>query len=86
MFRKCFAAKQQRKKRRVDLFVADRARRPYWQYTARLEFGEAEWAALQPFARMYSLEDTLEEDVLELLEEEEADDRWLDINIDSYRY
>ena len=84
MFRKRFAATQQWKKRRVALFVADRVRKRSSGLPA-LEFSEAELAALQPFAGMSSLEDNLEEDLMRLLEMEEAD-RWLEINIDSYRY
>ena len=84
MFRKHFAAKQRLKKRRVAVFVADRFRRRSLGLPAR-EFGEAELAALQPFAGMSSLEDNLEEDIMRLVEEEE-DAQWLEINCSSYRY
>ena len=83
MFRKRFAATQQRKKRSVAIFVADRSRMRSSGLPAR-EFGDAELAALQPFAGMSSLEDNLEEDVTRLLEE--ADDRWAEANADSFRY
>ena len=84
MFRKHFAAKQRLKKRRVAVFVADRFRRRSLGLPAR-EFGEAELAALQPFAGMSSLEDNLEEWIMRLVEEEE-DAQWLEINCSSYRY
>ena len=84
MFRKRFAATQQRKKRSVAIFVADRFRMRSLGLPAR-EFGEAELAALQPFAGMSSLEDNLEEDIMRLVEEEE-DAQWLEINCSSYRY
>ena len=84
MFRKRFAAKQQRKKRSVAWFVADRFRMRSLGLPA-LEFEEAELAALQPFAGMSSLEDNLEEDIMRLVEEEE-DAQWLEINCSSYRY
>ena len=48
------------------------------------EFGEAELAALQPFAGMYSLEDNLEDDLMRLLDME--DDQWVEANMDSFRY
>ena len=81
MFRKRFAAKQQWKKRCVVFFAAEKVRRrslglPAW------ELGEAELAALQPFAGMSSLEDNLEEDLERLIEMEEADARdaeWLEM-------
>jgi len=83
MFRKSFAAKQQRKKRVVAIFVADRSRMRSLGLLAR-EFGEAELAALQPFAGMSSLEDNLEDDLMRLLDME--DDQWVEANMDSFRY
>ena len=83
MFRKRFAAKQQRKKRSVAIFVADRSRMRSLGLLAR-EFGEAELAALQPFAGISSLEDNLEDDLMRLLDME--DDQWVEANMDSFRY
>jgi hypothetical protein len=80
MFRKRFAARQQLKKRIATAAAAERDRRRPLGIPAR-QFTEAELAALQPFAEMFSLEDNLEEWLME------ADDAaWVQSNSDSYRY
>ena len=80
MFRKRFAVRQQLKKHIATAAAAERDWRRPLGIPARV-FTEAELAALQPFASMFSLEDNLEE---WLMEEEDA--AWVETNSDSYRY
>ena len=71
MFRTRFALKQKLKKQIAATAAAERARRRPLGIPAR-RFTEAELAALQPFAEMYSLEENLEEWL-----QDEVDSEWI---------
>ena len=93
MFRKRFAARQRLKKDIVVIAAAERNRRrllgllPFDRRRPLVYFTEDELAYLQPFASMLRLDDdTLEEDVMALMEAEDEAARaaWLK-NLGRYR-
>ena len=82
MFRKRFAVKQKLKKDIAAAAAAERDRRRPLGIPARY-FTEIELAALQPFSLMFSLDDNLEEDLMALVQTQEAAQRaaWLENNL-----